>query len=281
MDSIQINFLKGLTKLSLWFVAKLVQEGTSEFSDALIRRVNIFRHTDLYDGKRNPSRETVGKAWYALVDELEAIYLSSPDEFEDRGLHLLWPHIDARIQQPEDAEGPVARPYECWTSNVRDAGLVCDKTGENVQRFPCSMVEIHIDNVYKPKSQLSEMRIPFAASLIRLLEDAQRTHPDIETVRCESWMNSGPGFSCFFPPSWLEDAVPVDWINYEVSHWGQFEDRRGDFHSRNGEEFRSTGKLPFRCTSCCSPIAEVLKHLQTNFPDAVAHNQSMWPRMSV
>jgi hypothetical protein len=276
MDSVQISFLKGLTKLSLWYVDNLVQEGASEFSDALIRRVNIFRHTDLYDGERNPSKESVGKAWYALIDGLERLSESNSQEFEEAGLELLWPHIEARLRQSDgDSEGLIERPYECWSSNVRDAGMVCDKTGENVHRLPCSMVEIHIDNVYRPKSPLSEMKIPFAASLIRLLEDSQRSHPDVKTVRCESWMNSSPGFSVFFPESWTANVVPVDWINYEVSHWGQFEDRRGDFHLHNGERFRSTGKLPFRCTSCNSPIEEVLEHLRTRFPDAVSYNGSL------
>ncbi|MDA0745271.1 MAG: hypothetical protein O2954_02060 [bacterium] len=270
MDNVRVSFLEGLTKLSLWFVGKLVQEGTSPFSDVLNRRVNIYRHTDFYDGKQHPSKEPVGKAWYALVDELEGLFESNFLEFENAGFQLLWPHIEARIQQSdEDPAGSTERPYECWTSNVRAAGVVCDKTGENVHRLPCSMVEIHIDNVYKPKSPFSEMKIPFAASLIRLLEDSQRSYPDVKTVRCESWMNSSPGFSQFFPPSWTTNPVPIEWINYEVSHWGQFEDRRGDFHRPNGERFRSTGKFPFRCTSCSSPIEEVLLHLRTRFPEAV------------
>jgi len=275
MNSVRISFLKGLAKLSLWYAGKLVRDGASDFSDALIRRVNIFRQTDLYDGERNPSRESVGKVWLTLIDELEALFESNAQAYEEAGLQLLWPHIEARIQQSGDAVEPTERPYDCWSSNVRAAGPVCDKTGENVHQLACAMVEIHVDNIYKPKSPVSDMRIPFAASLIRLLETAQRSDPEVKAVRCETWINSNPAFAKFFPASWSASAVPIDWINYEVSHWGQFEDRRGDFHHRNGELFRDTGKLPFPCTSCSSPIEEVLQHLRTRFPDAVSHNRSL------
>ena len=60
--------------------------------------------------------------------------------------------------------------------------------------------------------------------------------------------------------------------HYTLGHWGQFMDRRGDFHARNGELFRQSGAFPFTCVSCESPLEDVLLHLEENFPAAVEYN---------
>ncbi|MSS70775.1 MAG: hypothetical protein EXS64_04715 [Candidatus Latescibacteria bacterium] len=178
--------------------------------------------------------------------------------FEEEGLALLWPYLEARIRQegvPLDLLEKTDRPYECWS---RD-----DKRERN---------NIHIDNLYRPKSPLSDMFIPFAASLIRLLRDAQAELPGIEMTHCSTWMNSSPKFQTLFPRRWMENAEAQREIGYTYGYWGQFMDRMGDFHARNGSKFRETGELPFPSLGCECLTEEVLAHLESHFPEAVRYN---------
>jgi hypothetical protein len=135
-------------------------------------------------------------------------------------------------------------------------------------------INIHFLNISRPASPLSERIVPFVASLIRLLDDAQTQHPDITQVRSGSWLNSHPGFYTLFPDSWKRTEVPrYPLMSSSNGIWGQFMDRRGGFHTSNGSRFRETGEVPYPNTSCHSPIEEVLDFLKSTYPKAVHHNQ--------
>ena len=258
MDATRVSYLTGFTQLSLWFLGQSAKKGDESFADILNRRVNIYRNTSLYDGERHPAREPVGEEWEEVVHQLESLYTSNADAFEDEGLRLLWPLMEVPLRRSSRRDAPHG-PYECWTSDYRNEGRV----------------GIHIHNVYKPRSPLADMQIPFAASLIRLLEDSQLARPDVEVVSCGSWMNSTPRFAELFPEFWPTSAVSRNEINYTMGHWGQFEDRKGDYHSRNGDRFRKTGELPFAATNCHAHVDEVLDHLRRRFPEAIEYNQSL------
>lgn len=259
MDAVRARYVEGFTRLSLWYVHRMLQAGNEAFAEIVNRRVNIYRNTALYDGKRHPANEDVGPEWTEVLRRLQEVYDRhsddpSTDGLEAEGLALLWPYLEARLQADGRGKAPGPdRPYECWTFNY-------DREGR---------IAIHIANVYRPKSPLSEMRVPFAASLIRLLRDSRVRRPDVEVVRCGSWLNSAPRFQAMFPASWMQSARPNPDIRYTMGHWGQFFDRRGDFHTRNGAAFRATGQLPFPCSTCECRIEEALAHLETAFPEAV------------
>ncbi len=263
-DPVYIHYIQEITKLHLCYVHKAVREEGAAFEDVVNKRVNIYRNTSLYDGKRHPSKEDVGPEWREILDRLKAIYdrhwdASSTAQLEEEGLEFLWPYLDARIRQegdPMDQLRQTDRPYECWSQDYR-----VDRNNT------------HIDNLYRPKSPLSEMVVPFAASLIRLLRDSQAQRPEIKIVRCGTWMNSVPPFQSLLPKSWMENAEERPEIGYSYGHWGQFQDRKGDFHAHNGARFRETGKLPYPSLSCECPIEEALDHLHTHFPEAVAYNE--------
>jgi hypothetical protein len=261
MDPIRYRYVKGFTRLSLWYVWRVARTGAEPFADVVNKRVNIYRNTSFYDGKHHPSRDNVGSEWAAEVDRLAAMYSmykedTATDGFEEDGLNLLWPWLEARLKKGGD--GPAGdRPYECWS---------CDYTGSG-------RLNIHIDNVYQPESPLSEMFTPFAASLIRMLLDSLARRPEITRVRCSSWMNSTPRFRSLFPPRWVESEVLNPHIGFTMGHWGQFMDRRGDFHVKNGERFRAAGTLPYAASSCECGINEALDHLNGRFPEAAAYNR--------
>lgn len=263
MDPIRASYVKGFTALSLWYVCKAMREGNEPFADVVNRRVNIYRNTSFYDGRRHPATEDVGAEWAGVLERLEALYEQHRGEpstarFEAAGLDLLWPCLEARLRRVP--EGPKAdRPYGCWTFDYRRE----------------DRLSLHIANVYSPKSPLSEMILPFAASLVRLLRDSRAQRPEVAVVRCGSWLNSAPPFLALFPDSWAEGAVANPDIRFTMGHWGQFTDRRGDFHRRNGERFRATGKLPYPCSTCECPIEEALDHLAARFPEAVRYSEEV------
>lgn len=261
MDTVRSRYVTEFTKLSLWYVWRVAKAGSEPFADVVNKRVNIYRNTSFYDGKRHPSGDDVGPEWAVVVDRLESLYgrhenSSTAHAFESEGLELLWPCLEARLRVADDGLAG-ERPYECWSYDYTDSGRL----------------NIHIDNVYRPESPLSEMFTPFAASLIRMLRDSRTRRPDIAIVRCSSWMNSAPRFRSLFPARWAESEVVNPHIGYTMGHWGQFMDRRGDFHALNGRQFRATGTLPYAASACECEIAEALSHLTIRFPEAVEYSR--------
>ena len=250
--------MKEFSKLSLWFVHKRLCEGESDFEALVNGRVNIYRNTSLYDGKHHPVDGEAAPEWTEILKELRTVfdrYMDAPstEQLETAGLNLLLPYLKKR---PDALPPPETRPYECWSYDYGDDQL-----------------NIHILNVYQPQSPLSNMWIPFAASLIRMLQDSQARRPDVELVRCGSWLNSVPPFQKLFPERWKQSAEPRPEVRYTMGHWGQFTDRLGDFHARNGALFRETGEFPFANLRCECPIEEVLAYLRDNCPAAVEHNK--------
>ena len=265
MDTVRCRYVKGFTRLSLWYVWRRAKTGSEPFADVVNKRVNIFRNTSFYDGKQHPSADDVGPEWADVVGRLAALYSlhkddAATDGFEEDGLKLLWPYLEARLKVAGDGLSG-DRPYECWSYDYTGTGRL----------------NIHIDNVYRPRSPLSEMFIPFAASLIRMLQDSRTRRPDIMIVRCSSWMNSTPRFRSLFPARWAESEVVNPHIGYTMGHWGQFMDRRGDFHAGNGRQFRATCTLPYPATACECEIAEALSHLTIRFPEAVEYSRRRTP----
>jgi hypothetical protein len=260
-DPIRIRYVTEFTKLSLWYVHKALREGEADFAGVVNLRVNIYRNTGFYDGQRHPAHEDVGPEWAEVLRRLGEAYdrhRGSAEAFETEGLALLRPHLGARLRRDrERGEQPRDRPYECWTFDYGGKG---------------DRLNLHIANVYRPRSPLSEMKVPFAASLIRLLRDSRLSRPGVEVARCGSWLNGMPAFQALFPERWGESARLAREVRYGMGYWGQFTDRRGDFHARNGAALRETGKFPFPSLTCECPIPEVLAHLDAGFPEAVQYN---------
>ena len=154
MDPIRESSLQGFIRLGLWYARNAVQEGTESLEDVVNRRVDIYRNTRFFDGKTHPSTGEAGEEWTEILTRLGEIYERRKDDpphrFEAEGLAMLWPNL---LLEADDPQKSKKRPYECWTYDLRDAGTL----------------NLHISNVYQPRSPLSEMRIPFAPSLLRMV----------------------------------------------------------------------------------------------------------------
>jgi hypothetical protein len=278
-NEVWAHFIQEFTKLSLWYVDKRVRAGESGFEDALNHRTNLHQYTSLYGRMDHPGLGVEHLEWMAIVAGLRKIHLGcgnqpSSDRFESEGIAFLAPHMVERIEAGGDLEpasgGKVESmhvpiggrwpadtgwPYECWRYDTRE-----------------DYINIHVLNVYRPSSPLKERLVPFVASLMRLLTDAKSAHPEITDVRCGSWLNSLPAFYVLFPSSWKQREVVRAEMTWSNGIWGQFMDRRGDFHEKNGELFRETGEVPYVNTLCWAPIEEVLAHLAINHPIAVEYS---------
>ena len=259
------NYRREFTKLSIWYARKRILQGVGDFDDALNQRVNIFRNTSLYDGKLHPVDGAVIEPWTALLAQIREVFeLHIEDEdteiLEQESLAILWPVLKeaARADRPWQPTLE-ERPYESWSF---------DEGRDN-------QINIHIANTYTPESPLSERRVHFAAALIRLLEDAQQNNPHIDTVVCGSWLNSVPRFGELFTDAWKQSAEQRPEVRYTLGHWGQFTDRRGDFHGPNGARFRAHGEFPYPALRCSDRIDPTLEHLRERFPQAVQHNRSV------
>lgn len=263
LDPIRVHYVQEFTRLSLWYANKRLQDNLGDLKDTINVRVNLYRNTSLYDGNRHPAAGDEDPEWNAIVAKLGEIfnqYGNDSEAVETKGLAGLWPLMEARIREKGNEQpGLGDRSHECWNLDYKHEGAVA----------------IHILNVYQPGSPLSDMLVQFAASLIRLLRDSRASRPDVKMVRCGSWMNSAPRFQMLFPETWIQSAEKRTEIRYTMGTWGQFMDRRGDFHKKNGAILRQTGEMPFASSLCRCTIEEALDHLQEAFPEAVAYNENL------
>ena len=112
------------------------------------------------------------------------------------------------------------------------------------------------------------MRGAFRDTLLQLLRDTRARRPEAQIVWCGSWLNSAPPFLALFPESWRESAKVSRKSGVGMGHWGQFMDRTGRFHVRNGEHLRATGAFPYPSRSCHAPLDEIIAHLEAMENDA-------------
>ena len=249
MDSeIRIHYVSHFLNLSLWYVRVLMAREGIAFEDAIVSRVNVYRNTDFFDGTHHPAWGHEDLDWNAYLKGLKAIFDRCKGEaWEEEGLAYLWPRVTKEGRRPS-AKG---RPYHCWTYD----------DGEDY-------IALHIANVYQPKSPLSEMRGAFRDTLLQLLRDTRARRPEVKIVWCGSWLNSAPPFLALFPESWRESAKVSRKSGVGMGHWGQFMDRTGRFHVRNGEHLRATGAFPYPSRSCHAPLDEIIAHLEAMENDA-------------
>lgn len=263
LNPIRLHYVREFTRLSLWYANKRLRENLGDLEDTVNVRVNLYRNTSLYKGNHHPAAGDEDPEWNVIVGKLGEIfdkYSNDSESVEIRGLAILWPLMEARIRTlGNEQPRPGDRSHECWNHDYKHE----------------DSLSLHIANVYQPKSPLSDMHIQFAASLIRLLRDSQVHRPEVKVVQCGSWMNSAPRFQMLFPEAWIQSAERRTEMRYTMGHWGQFMDRRGDFHEKNGAFFRRTGEMPYPSSLCRCKIDMVLDHLHETLPEAVAHNDQL------
>jgi len=251
---IRRHYVAEAVKLKLWYVKWLLHIGVN-FEEAVQRHVDIYRMTSLYDGNKghHPTRGWSDPLWRELRSRLKSIYdkypghpgLKSTSKLEEEGLAVLWPYLEKRIQMGAKIV-PRKRPYGCFG-----------------YEYQGDYLHLHFSNAVAPESPFHDMA-SLAESLYKLLIDSQERRPEILKVNMTSWLNTFLPFLTLFPPTWSNSAKPLG-PDYGHGTWGQFINRRGDFHSRNAAFLRKTGQFPYVYSYCECSINELKDYLEKNY----------------
>ena len=143
-----LDTLCEMTRLQLWFVHHWLRHQPGEsFTAALRRRVDIFRMTDLYDGRPLDQVDHDTPAWLELERQLHELHEQArrrddPQGFEHRGLAVLRDRLAARARRDERAGFPTV-----------PASSQCHSLRFDPPRPPHTRrVGLHIGNALRPRS---------------------------------------------------------------------------------------------------------------------------------
>jgi hypothetical protein len=273
-----------MIRLGIWYVRWLLASGQiaeRQVGDALTRRVNIYRLTTFWDGSGDPACGVRDREWERLVARLASLVprfdVEQVSELEEVALALLRPWL--RVS-PERVERSA---FGCWTYEIVGESIADGpgllgrltnrrKIAQRVQRLvgrttPERHAALHFFNACTPRSPFDNVR-GLACDLRTLIRDCRHRHPTVQTLWCQSWLNSYPAFLALFPESWRATAVvrtteDADRRSFgrgclnTYNWWGQFMRSDGAFHERRARRFREAGKFPYPNRLCHAGIDEI------------------------
>jgi hypothetical protein len=279
------EYSEGIIKLGVWYVRWLLASGQiseRHVLDALTRRVNIYRLTLLWDGTRDPACGFRDPEWERLAEALASLTRHLPFErvfeLEELAVTLLRPSLRVMPEQPE---GPT---FGCWTYEVVGESITDGPglLGRLTNRRKISQrlhqlvglataerhAALHFFNACRPQSPFGNIR-SLACTLRGVIRDCRHWHPAVQTLWCQSWLNSHPAFLALFPGNWRDSATvrTTEDVNRRSlgqaclnthNWWGQFMRSDGGFHETRAQRFReSGGQFPYRNLLCHAGIDEI------------------------
>ncbi|MBI3945479.1 MAG: hypothetical protein HY321_06155 [Armatimonadetes bacterium] len=248
--------VREITRLKLWRVWWLTRnEGLD--TEAAVRLCDFLGPT-VFAGDRVLGIPGNPEGWRPVREELLARCArhradESSEAMERAGTDLLWPHTEPALERQlahaaawlESSVGGFSYGFHPFIH--APAG-----TEEHLT--------LHVRNAYQPDSMFQHVP-EVIGSLLEVIARSQRERPDVARAQCGTWINDLPPFSRLFPPSWIQNAEPGAPAPH-TGWWGQFMDRRGGFHAKNGASFRRAGRFPFAYLVCRCAIGEWREHLQ-------------------
>ena len=280
------RYVRGMTRLGVWYVRTLLERGEirrDELSAALSKRVDLYRFTDLWNGRNDSDDGLADAEWRKLSTQIAHWMRETPigetDGLEERVLALLEPSIERRL--PKDVGPPPARPFGCWTYDLGWAGLADGpgllgkvrnrahlaailRRGLRLPPLPSRDCVLHIMNVMVPQSPFDDMP-RLAQSLRALIAHVRVQHPHVRELWCNTWLNEHPKFRELLPEVWFRNATVAPPGNYR-NWWGQFARRDGDFNEAAAQQFRESGGVfAFRALRCHAALEEIDLHLCSTF----------------
>jgi hypothetical protein len=228
--------------LQLWFVRHWLSRHTDEtFAAVLHERTDVFRYTDLYDGRPLREIDWEEPRWSALEDRIQRLYLETRDtgepgdrRFETQGLAILLDRVRARAEA-DWQRGPNAVLARSQCGSLRYDPPKPDHP---------TRVPFHIANGLRPRSMLDDPDY-LPQCLECLMEKAGREH-GADSMSTVTWLNSHPKWLAFFPPEWRAGRGPeMRLVGTGLGFWGQFVSARGTFNAHRARRFRATGELPY------------------------------------
>ena len=245
-----------LAKLKLWYVWWLQKHEGLDFETAVSRRVGLLRMTILWGDDPGDPKPADLDEWRRLLTDLRNLYEkhdgdATSDVFEAEAVALLWPFLEPAVERDLSVAAQwLKEGIGCFQYEFRP--FYTEPSSEDY-------LTLHVRNAYQPDSPFKHFG-QMVASLREITSRAKKERPDATMLQCGTWLNRLPPFAGLFAASWLKAAHPGAPGNH-TGWWGQFMDRRGGFHSRNGRQFRETGEFPFSHLLCRCSIADLNAHL--------------------
>lgn len=271
-----------MTRLSVWYVRRLLETGEiapHQVAETLSTRVDLYRFTQYWDGRRAPAEARNDACWTLVTQELAAMIVAAPtggvQDLEEACLKRLQPLLEARLKL--DIGPPPQRPFVCWTYEPGWEGLwdprhplrkwANPRRGWRAVRKllglpppPVRNIVLHIMNAVVPRSPFDDI-VELRESLRRLIVEARTRFPAASELWCDTWLNRHPKFQLVFPPQWFANGVQSPMGNSR-NWWGQFATRTGDFNERLAQQFRAGGgRFPYPPLLCHASLQLVERHL--------------------
>ena len=251
------HFLCEMVALQLWFLRHwLADHPEEDFSHVMRKRINVYRRTDLYDGRPIDRIDYDEPTWRKLEDAThrlceETMAGGDATRFETEGLAIFLEHIAARADL--DAQRSAGRRL----ANFQCGSLRFDPPhSEHPTRVP-----FHIANAVQPES-IFDGPAYLPGCLHGLIEKSRRQY-GADSLSTATWLNSYPKWLRLFPPQWIDHLGPeMTEPTIGMGFWGQFINARGTFNARRARILRETGSFPFWPRASWCTFDQLTDHLE-------------------
>lgn len=245
---IQVNYIREIVKLMLWYMSRLASEQGVSFSVALTDYVDIYRKTSFFNLNDAAETERLKPLWAQCAGQLGVVFedrldrMEPSDVLEEEGLGVLWPSLAERIERGLPlVEYRVAAAFGCFYYHLNGTA-----------------VDLHFTNTLMPASPLKDF-LGRAGELYELVRHCRLTHPEAVEIKCGTWLNEFLPFRRLFPADW-KDTGEQKMYN-SLGWWGQFVNHEGGINRRKAAQFRATGSFPYQCTFHQCEIKSLEDHL--------------------
>jgi len=242
--------------LQLWFVRRWLRDHPDEtIYHAVRRRTDIYRKTDLYDGRPMSEIDYDAPPWPELERRLADLHERTRDDedstrFESEGLAILRGRIEAKARNDQrERFRSVPGSSQCGSLRYDPPKPECP-----------TRVPFHIGNAVRPKSIFDDPA--YLPECLRCVMDKAEAEFGADSLATSTWLNSYPPWLALFPPEWHENMGPeMTDIRWGMGFWGQFINARGAFNHKHAAMFRATGRMPYWPRTSWCTFAALRKHL--------------------
>jgi len=253
------EFLYEMLKLQLWFCRRwLADHPDEDLRHVVRRRIDVFRWTDLYDGRPVNEIDFDTAEWLALEDRLGDLYEQTIGEgdsgrFETGGLSLLGDRIAAYARR---------RFAEGWYTGVRKSFPYGSLRFDPPKPDRPRVVGLHIANVISPRSIFDDPA--YLPGCLREVMTRARDTFGADSLTTTTWLNSDPRWQALFGSEWMRNmGPPLQDVGWGKGWWGQFINARGLFNHKRGDRFRRTGRFPYPPRGSWRRFETLQQHLAT------------------
>ena len=233
------DYLRQVVRLKLWFLWHWLRAHPDDpFEEAIRKRVDLYRKTDINAGTMNPpAPQFDDPLWLALEKETRARFErhrgdAAAVDFEDEAFRVFQETVDRRAER-DFQEKPYVLAYKCGSINY-----------DPPSKERPTHVGIHIANALRPRSIFDDRR-HLPECLLAMTDKAEKEF-GAESVGTFTWLNSAPRWLELFPPEWTAGRGPEDKnVQWHFGWWGQFINARGTFNAKLGARMRETGEFPY------------------------------------